>query len=109
MPARGFAGAGLPLVQRPAAHHVGIEGQLLSVLPARHDQPLHHGRITVAAFGHPVQDVEAAVQGAATAFRETKAMPAYRRIEVLGRVVLGLKAEQEAAAESAQESDISAL
>ncbi|MBI2819222.1 MAG: aldehyde dehydrogenase family protein [Acidobacteria bacterium] len=40
-------------------------------------------------------DVEAAVQGAGSAFRETRKLPTFRRAEVLERVVQTLKAEQE--------------
>ncbi|MBI3934026.1 MAG: aldehyde dehydrogenase family protein, partial [Acidobacteria bacterium] len=58
----------------------------------------YSGEIVGSTWVASPQDVEAAVQGAANAFRETKALPAYRRIEVLGRVVQGLQAEQEAIA-----------
>src|SRR3990172_3322728 len=55
----------------------------------------YNGEVAGITFMASPQDVEAAVQGAADAFQETRKIPTYRRAEILERIVQRLKAEQE--------------
>ena len=55
----------------------------------------YNGEVAGITFMASPQDVEAAVQGAANAFSETRKLPTYRRAEILERIVQRLKAEQE--------------
>jgi len=55
----------------------------------------YNGEVAGITFMASAHDVEAAVQGAADAFQETRKLPAYRRVEILERIVQRLKAEQE--------------